>query len=267
MKKLFVYLTAATILAFGCNGVEFSPNQKFRDGTPQNVNNTEIAKLQQQTPGPRIRVAISSDTQRMYKEAQLFVDQINARNDIDFVILNGDISDFGQLLEFEGIYSIYSKLKVPFISIVGNHDLVANGPHIFRRMFGEFNFTFNYGTIKFVCFDSNSREYNFNGAVPDIAWLKANFKLDPGTSNIIAFSHVPPNDADFDPNLRPIYEQLANSTPGFLASFHAHQHQPDKTYKPYNNSVPFIITNAVLKRAYTILDISNGQIETTPVNF
>ncbi|WP_097127829.1 metallophosphoesterase family protein [Pedobacter xixiisoli] len=267
MKKLSFYFAISFIFLLGCNGVEFSPNQKFRSGTPENVNNTEIAKLQQKTPGSRIRIAVSGDTQRMYKEAQLFVDQINDRNDIDFVILNGDISDFGQLLEFEGIYNIYSKLKVPFISIVGNHDLVANGPYVFRRMFGEFNFTFNYGGVKFVCFDSNSREYNFNGAVPDIAWLKANLKLENGVSNIIAFSHIPPNDADFDPKLRPVYEELANSTPGFLASVHAHQHAPDKTYKPNSNSVPFIITNAIVNRAYTILDILNGQIETHPISF
>ncbi|MCY1534222.1 Calcineurin-like phosphoesterase [compost metagenome] len=203
----------------------------------------------------------------MYKEAQLFVDEINARNDIDFVILNGDISDFGQLLEFEGIYSIYSKLRVPFISIIGNHDLVANGPFIYQRMFGDLNFTFNYGNVKFVCFDSNSREYNFNGAVPNIPWLKANFTLESGLSYILAFSHVPPNDADFDPELRPLYEELANHTPGFLGSVHAHQHKPDKIYKPYEGSVPFVITNAIVNRAYTLLDISNGQIETQPVHF
>lgn len=265
MKRIVFYLFIFSLLS--CNGVEFSPNQKFRKGTPQNVNKTQIDKLQSKTAGTKIRIAVSSDTQRMYKEAQLFVDQINARNDIDFVILNGDISDFGQLLEFEGIYDIYSQLKVPFISIVGNHDLVANGPYVFRRMFGELNFTFNYGSIKFVCFDSNSREYNFNGIVPDIAWLKANLKLENGVSNIIAFSHVPPNDADFDPSLRPVYEQLANSTPGFLASIHAHEHKPDRTYKPTENSVPFIIANAIVNRAYTILDIYNGQIETHPVLF
>ncbi len=267
MKKLIFYLIIATSFFWGCNGVEFSPNQKFRESTPQDVNNTEIAKLQKKTAGSRIRIAVSGDTQRKYKEAQLFVDQINSRNDIDFVILNGDISDFGQLLEFEGIYSIYSQLKVPFISIVGNHDLVANGPYIFRRMFGEFNFTFNYGGVKFVGFDSNSREYNFNGAVPDIAWLRANLKLDNGVTNIVAFSHIPPNDADFDPKLRSVYEEIANSTPGFLASIHSHQHSPDKTYKPNSNSVPFIITNAIVNRAYTILDIFNGQIETHPVSF
>lgn len=266
MKNLLLYIFILYALS-GCNGVEYSPNQKFRKGTPQQVNATQIAKLKHKTPGARIRIAVSGDTQRMYKEAQLFVDQINARDDIDFVVLNGDISDFGQLLEFEGIYNSYAKLKVPFISVVGNHDLVANGPFIFKRMFGEFNFTFTYGDVKFICFDSNSREYNFNGLVPDISWLKNNLTLENGISYILAFSHVPPNDADFDPKLRPLYEELANHTPGFLGSVHAHEHQPDRVYKPYDGSVPFIITNAIVNRAYTLLDITNGQIETHSVYF
>jgi hypothetical protein len=265
IRTAFLFICLITISS--CNGVEFSPNQKFRDETPQNVNKTQIDKLKSKNPDERIRIAVSGDTQRKYREAELFVEQVNTRNDIDFVILNGDISDFGQLLEFEGIYNIYSKLKVPFISIVGNHDLVANGPYVFRRMFGDFNFTFNYGTVKFVCFDSNSREYNFNGLVPDINWLRANMKLEADVKYLIAFSHIPPDDADFDPKLRPIYEQLAINTPGFIGSVHAHQHSPDRSYRPAGSNIPFIITNAIVNRAYTILDIYNGKIETYPTSF
>jgi hypothetical protein len=267
MKKLAVYLSLCLIAMVGCNGVEFSPNQKFREETPQHVNKIQIEKLKPKNAGDRIRIAVSGDTQRKYREAELFVEHVNARNDIDFVILNGDISDFGQLLEFEGIYNIYSKLKVPFISIVGNHDLVANGPYVFRRMFGDFNFTFNYGDVKFVCFDSNSREYNFNGLVPDMNWLKANMKLEANVKHMIAFSHIPPDDADFDPNLRPVYEQLATSTPGFLASVHAHQHSKDRSYRPKGSNIPFIVTNAIVNKAYTVLDIYNGKIETYPTTF
>lgn len=266
MKKLLFYLSILFTTS-GCKGVEFSPNQKFNKNSPQNVNATQIAKLAYKPSGSKIRIAVSSDTQRMYKEAQLFVNHINSRTDIDFVIINGDISDFGQLLEFQGIYNIYAQLQVPFISVVGNHDLVANGPYVFQHMFGDFNFTFNYAGVKFICFDSNSREYNFNGKVPDIEWLRTNLKLTDEIGHIVAFSHVPPNDADFDQRLKPLYEELLNHTAGVIASVHSHQHSPDKIYKPNNNSIPFIITNAIVNRAFTILDISNGQVETHPVIF
>lgn len=266
MKKL-LYFSLVTSLFLSCNPDEYSPNQKFGKYTPQQVNAKQIASLPNKPAGAKIRIAVSGDTQRMYKEAQLFVNLINSRNDIDFVVINGDISDFGQLLEFEGIYKIYNQLKVPFIAVVGNHDLVANGPDIYRRMFGDFNFTFNYAGVKFVCHDSNSREYNFTGKVPDLNWLQANLKLDQNTNHIVAFSHVPPIDDDFDPKLRVDYEQLFNNTPGMLASIHAHQHAPDKVYKTNGTGIPFIITNAIVNRAFTILDISNGDLQTHSVNF
>jgi Icc protein len=254
-------------LLISCNATEFSPNQKFNDNTATDVNATEIRSLPSKPSGSPIRIAVSGDTQRKYNESQLFVDHINARDDVDFVVLNGDVSDFGLLLEFDGIYKIYSGLKVPFITVIGNHDQVANGYDIFLRMFGPTNFTFDYAGVKFVCHDSNSREHNFDGLIPDISWLKQNLTLDPDTKHIVALSHVPPTDGDFDQQLRNGYENLMNSTPGLLASIHSHQHSPDVIYRKDGQGIPFIITNAIVNRAYTIIDISNDQLTAQAVTF
>jgi len=265
MKRYLLVLILPILLS--CNATEFSPNQKFSDNTPKDVNAKEIGSLPQKASGSPIRIAVSGDTQRMYKESQLFVDHINSRNDVDFVVLNGDVSDFGLLLEFEGIYKIYSGLKVPFITVIGNHDQVANGFDIYLRMFGKADFTFDFAGVKFVCHDSNSREHNFDGNVPDLNWLKGNLKLDANTQHVVALSHVPPDDADFDPKLRTSYEALMNSTPGMLASIHSHQHSPDVIYRQDGKGIPFIITNAIVNRAYTIIDISNGELSTQAVTF
>jgi Icc protein len=265
MKRYLFFL--ALPLLISCNATEFSPNQKFNDNTATDVNIREINSLPKKASGSPIRIAVSGDTQRKYHESQLFVDHINARNDIDFVILNGDISDFGLLLEFDGIYKIYSGLKVPFIVVIGNHDQVANGFDIYLRMFGPTNFTFDYAGVKFVCHDSNSREHNFDGLVPDLNWLKSNLALDNNTAHVIALSHVPPDDADFDQKLRTGYENLFNSTPGMLASIHSHQHSPDVIYRQDGKGIPFIITNAIVNRAYTIIDISNADLTTQAVTF
>jgi len=254
-------------ILLSCNATEFSPNQKFNDNTATDVNAREISSLPKKGSGSPVRIAVSGDTQRKYKESQLFVDHINSRNDVDFVVLNGDVSDFGLLLEFDGIYKIYSGLKVPFITVIGNHDQVANGFDIYLRMFGQTDFTFDYAGIKFVCHDSNSREHNFDGNIPDLSWLKNNLKPDSGTQHVVALSHVPPDDADFDQKLRPAYEDLFNSTPGMLASIHSHQHSPDVIYRQDGKGIPFIITNAIVNRAYTIIDISNGKLTTQAVTF
>jgi Icc protein len=266
MKKtasLFLILT----LLIGCNADEYSPNQVFNRNTPSNVNAKKIASLPQKAIGTTIKIAVSGDTQRSYQESKLFVDQINSRNDIDFVILNGDISDFGLLLEFDGIFKIYDGLKVPFISVIGNHDLVANGRAVYERMFGPLNFTFNYAGIKFICHDTNGREYNFNGSTPNLTWLKSNLKLDAGITNLVAFSHVPPTDGDFDPKLASSYEDLFNQTSGLIASIHSHRHSKLETYYKNGTGVPFIITNAIVNRAYTLVEIKNGQIAAQEINF
>jgi len=255
------------IFLFGCNSDEYSPNQKFNRNTATEVNAREISELPNKPAGATIRIAVSGDTQRSYGKSEDFVAQINARNDIDFVILNGDISDFGLLLEFDGIYKIYNQLKVPFISVIGNHDLVANGADVYKRMFGDLNFTFKYAGIKFVCHDTNGREYNFNGSTPNMQWLKNNLTLETGVDRLIAFSHVPPKDGDFDPKLSLPYQNLLNQTPGMIASIHSHQHQPQITQYQDEKGIPFLITNAIVKRAFTLITITNGQIVAEEINF
>lgn len=267
MRKFLSCFLIAIALLFSCNSDEYSPNQVFNRRTATETNAKQIALLPQKAVGTPIRIAFSGDTQRSYKESELFVELINQRNDIDFVILNGDISDFGLLLEFDGIYDIYAKLKVPFISVIGNHDLVANGRAVYTRMFGPLNFTFTYAGVKFVCHDTNGREYDFNGTTPDLNWLKDNIKLSLGTINTIAISHVPPIDGDFDPKLAEPYMSLFNQTPGLLASIHSHQHHELQTYYKNGTGIPFIITDAIVKRAYTLIDIKNGQVTAQQVNF
>jgi Icc protein len=268
MKKSIFTLLILTFIVCSCNSDEYSPNQTFNRRSANASNEKQIARLHEQTPGSAIRVVISGDTQRSYAETRLFVDHVNARNDIDFVILNGDISDFGLLAEFNGIYEIYDRLDVPFIAVVGNHDLVANGRAVYEKMFGPLNFTFNYGPIKFVCHDTNGREYDFDGTTPNLGWLKSNLTIGNGISNLIAISHVPPIDADFDPALVTPYQTLFNQTPGLIASIHSHRHSKLETfYQTGNSGVPFIVTNAIVNRAYTIITLQNGQINAQEVNF
>jgi len=256
-----------TIFLYSCTSDEFSPNQKFNSQSPTEVNAREIAELPKKDVGAHVKIAVSGDTQREYGASRDFVTYVNSRNDIDFVILNGDVSDFGLLLEFQGVYKIYSELKVPFITVIGNHDQVANGFEIYKLMFGATNFTFDYAGIKFVAHDSNSREHNFDGTTPDLNWLRQNLGLDNGTDHIIALSHVPPTDGDFDQALRNDYETLFNRTPGMLASIHSHQHTPDVIYRKDGNGIPFIITNAIVNRAFTIIDITNGDLTAQAINF
>src|SRR5690606_19216715 len=110
------------------------------------------------------------------------------------------------------------------VAVIGNHDLTMRGRDVFTRMYGELNYSFTYAGVKFICHDTNSREYTFSGNVPNIPWLKNELQAEDGIHSYVAISHVPPIDDDFDQKLIKDYDAAFNDTPGFLASIHAHTH-------------------------------------------
>ena len=72
-----------------------------------------------------IRFVTMGDSQRWYDETKDFVKAINQRNDIDFVIHGGDMSDFGLTKEFLWQRDIMNGLHVPYVALIGNHDCLG----------------------------------------------------------------------------------------------------------------------------------------------
>lgn len=263
MKHVIPFLL---VLLLACGKVEFSPNQKFDADTPVDLNNKELAKLQSRAHDDTIRFALTGDTQRAYSDCEDMVQKLNTLRGVDFVLLNGDISDFGLYQEMEWVNEIYSEIDIPYISIMGNHDTAANGRATFMRMFGEPNFSFVYDGIKFLCHDTNSREYNFNGTVPNIDWLSQQMEDQQGIAGYVAVSHVPSFDNDFDRKLEQDYVNTLLGSGKLLASLHAHINSTKVTF-PYDDKTPFIVTNTVAKRQFFLIDIVNGKLSYQIIDF
>ncbi|WP_207534939.1 metallophosphoesterase family protein [Desertivirga arenae] len=257
--KTHIYLLILLLLLFACGEVEFSPNQKFDSNTPTDLNKKNIEKLYSQEKDDTIRFVLTGDTQRAYSACEDMVSVINSIKGVDFALLNGDISDFGLYQEMEWINDIYSDLNMPYIAVLGNHDISANGKSVFRRMYGNENFSFIYDGVKFVCFDSNSREYNYDGTIPNISWLKAEMAAEAGVNNYIAVSHVPSFSDDFDSELEKPYASILTENSKCLGSLHAHINQTEVLY-PYNKTTPFIVANTAAKREFYLIEIVNGKL-------
>jgi 3',5'-cyclic-AMP phosphodiesterase len=183
---------------------------------------------------------------------------LNNIDEVDFILLAGDISDFGLLAEFELINEMMSALTKPYIGVVGNHDVVARGEEVFERMFGPLNFSFHYGGVKFIAHNTNGKEY-LTGNVPDIAWLRSQLVSSDTSKYFVAVSHVPPFSSDFDEKLIGPYTSLFNETPEFLVSLHGHIHT-HKDGNPYNDGVRYMTTHSFDKRSFVLMQIYNGQI-------
>jgi len=242
---------------FGC--FEYSPNQIILDDSEKNLTARNIQKISQRAPTDTLTVAFMGDSQRWYDETEDFVRHVNQFNDVDFVLHGGDISDFGLVKEFRWVNEILSELKAPYLTVVGNHDLLANGRKVYTEMFGDYNYAFDYGDFRFIILDTNSREYEFSGRVPDLEWLQQ--MLDENTENrsVIVASHIPPWDGDFDPNLQQSYAGILANDSNVVLSLHAHKHSfLDQEY--YNDGVRYFVTTSMQKEGYALLKFSASEV-------
>ncbi len=264
--KLIIYLLFSVLFVSACDLVEYSPNQVFDRNSPQQLNKKNLARLNQNAIDDTIRFVLTGDSQLQYEPSRDLVDVVNAIPGVDFVLLAGDISDFGLLGEMEWINEIFSLLDAPYIGVIGNHDLVANGEKVYKRMFGPLNFSFIYGGTKFVCHNTNSREYNFDGKVPDLNWLSAELAPSAGVNAYITVAHVPPFSNDFDEALKSDYITQVNSSPNTLAALFAHDHKEDLVY-PTRDRIPYFTTNSIGKRQFLLFEIVNGILSYESISY
>ncbi len=266
LNLLLLSFVVITLIS-SCRKLEYSPNQKFDKNTPQNINAANLKRILQSPSDDTIRFVLSGDSQRAYDELQPFVDKVNSMTGIDFVLLNGDISDFGLLQEFKWTENFYSKLKAPYLAIIGNHDLSANGVYVYQRMYSEqLDFSFIYKGVKFVCHNTNSREYKFDGKVPDLNFLKNQFQPENGVNGYFAIAHVPPTNADFDSKLFAQYGKILTDNGKVYAVLNAHIDKETIQY-PYNSTMPVITTNALYNRHFLIVEVVNNKFSYYDIAF
>src|SRR5688572_18744916 len=193
MKGILFVLT--TCLLFSCKNIMYHPEEVRPNA--KNLNAINIQKLQSQAPKTSYKFIMTGDTQQFYDELEDFIVHVNNMDDISFVLLNGDLVDFGWNNEYNWVADRLKKLKVPYITTIGNHDMLANGREMYKQMFGPENFIFNYGTSRFICLNTNSKEAGHDGTIPDMNWLTTQLK-DTTPQNIFILSHVPPFSPDFN---------------------------------------------------------------------
>ena len=258
MKAVFFVVFVACLFS-ACELIEYSPNQAFDKDTPRDLNKKNLQRLFEQPADDTIRFVLTGDSQRAYKNASDLVNVVNGIKGVDFVLLAGDISDFGLLGEMEWVNQIFSNLKMPYIGVIGNHDMVANGENVYRRMYGPKDFSFTYQGVKFLCHNTNCREVNFNGQVPDMNWIEKELAPSPDVKGYIAVAHVPPFSVDFDKALENKYVDLVNSSPNTLAALYAHNHSEEVNHS-YSESIPYIVTQAIVRRQFMLFEIVNGKL-------
>lgn len=248
--------TGLVVLA-GCDLVEFSPNQtqapaEYRSLTAKNL--AALAKRPVPTAGDTLRFVFTGDSQRFYAEADDLVRSVNRQRGISLLVVAGDISDFGLGREMRWVHDKLKHLRVPYLTVVGNHDHAGNGRQAYRDVFGALDYSFTYARTRFIMLNTNSREYGFKGKVPDIGWLEQELADTVGVRRQLVINHIPPMDADFDPSLERPFVQALEKAPRVVLALNGHRHS-FSIDQPYDNGLTFINSYSFEKRRYVVLTL------------
>jgi 3',5'-cyclic AMP phosphodiesterase CpdA len=242
--------------------LSYSPHEVPFSG--RNLRAEKLAALESRPAPARLRFAVVGDVQGWYDDAWDAVRLLNGVEDLAFVVQAGDFTDLGRSHEFRQMGQVFEALAVPWFVVVGNHDLLGNGGTIFDELFGPRNTDFTYARTRFVLLDTNSREYGFAGAVPDLAWLEQRLAPSPDHDRVVVLSHVAPWSSDFDPGLRDAFVAQLGSARVAL-SIHAHEH----SYAAQEHEgVPYFVADAVVNRTLLLVDeLPSGGFDVRKVRF
>lgn len=140
-----------------------------------------------------------SDVASNIEDYEISVNDINTLKDIDFVILAGDITEFGSDEEILLAKSITDRLKVPVFVLSGNHDSKwsESGCNTFAKVFGYEYFSFDMGGIQFIGTNSGPNMRMAPALVPREAmvWLDSVTRSLPREKPVVFINHYPLDDA------------------------------------------------------------------------
>jgi 3',5'-cyclic-AMP phosphodiesterase len=248
---------------FSYSPYEVNISESIRNTTQKNL---QLIALSDTTSTLPFKIALLADTHYYFEELTQALKLINEQKDIAFIIVAGDVTENGLQKEFELFYETMASSRLPYLTVIGNHDYLSNGAPVYTQLFGPLNYSFTYHGVKFVMWDNVRWESN---KMPDWQWLRAeiNQVTDEQHSayhHIVPVSHIPP----YDPQMidsAAAYHQLLRDH-GIRMSVHGHKHEYSLE-KTYGDDVEYLTIGSPQKHAYAILTIGDEHITSEKVDY
>lgn len=172
-------------------------------------------------------VHISNSNMRPLEDLQRSVDEINSLDDIDFVLLTGDITESGDRQAMLKAKGQFDRLKMPYYICSGNHETTwsESGVMDFNRVYGDNRFAFVHDSVFFVGFNSGPVLKMADGHVApqDITWVEEQIqKQAVDNMPIIVATHYPLRFGDVD-NWYEVTDMLRKYNVQAVVGGHYHQ--------------------------------------------
>lgn len=267
LKKLIMTLTAIIPLT-ACDMIESHPYDVNVTGE-KHLTDRNTALIEAALEGKTsFTFAMISDTQRGYDETADAVRAINRRGDIDFVVHGGDFTEYGATREFEWARDILGRLKMPYVSVIGNHDCIATGIEAYETIFGDQDYAFTAGDVRFICLNTNALEFNYSVAIPDFGFLKNELAaLPPSVTRTIVLMHAGPFSDQFNNNTAHEFHERLKSFPRLQFCLYGHGHHIE-AIDMFDDGVIYYECANIKKRSFLVFNIrEDGDYDYEVVEF
>lgn len=227
--------TALCLTLAGCDGLFSYHPYDTRFGGDTGINARNMERIEAEClDKDTLRIAVMSDSHLWISDTRDIVGDINSRSDsIDFVMHMGDLTDTGTTKEFVWQRDALSALSRPYVALIGNHDFLGTGDDVYAKMYGELDFSFIAGRIKFVCINTNATEYDYLAAVPNFDFMEEQWTSDSAKfDRTIICMHARPYSDQFNNNVAKAFEHYVSNFKGLLCCINGHDHaiQEDDLY-------------------------------------
>lgn len=250
------------LLTQSCGEFNVSPYISKTADSKTNTKQLSLISQNESTAGTSYKIAVLSDTHNYYKELEDQVEYINARkNEYEFVIVSGDITNLGLLREYEMTKRLLEKLSIPYVVAAGNHDLLSNGESIYDQMFGSSNFAFTYKQTKFIVYNNNNWEAT--GRIPDLGFVEGQLASSSSSNNII-ISHVSPEDSDRWDEAQ--VNEVRNLVSSYGVDYYLNGHDHNPTCSDFSGATRCTV-GASVKGKILELNLSNSGVSHQFVEF
>lgn len=255
-----IYAVIMLLLLSGCSDlIEYSPYDTPVKSHDLNKKNADLIQAGKSIDTDTLMFALFADTHDNYDDMADAIKSINDRPDLRFAVSCGDITFFGLAQEYEWYLETAGGLNCPLITVIGNHDYLANGLDIYRKLFGDQNISFTCGKYKFIVFDCAMRE-NYNVS-PEYEWLIS--ELSDSSHVKVFISHIAPFADDVDHLNRLVLNNILKSGNVKLC-LHGHFHNFSEVYY---NDIHTIVADEIKSREYYIIKLTGDQSFVETIKF
>lgn len=190
------------------------------------------------------------------------VKDINQNPDIQFVIISGDIANFGSDKELEVAKEIFDGFEKPWFIIAGNHDATwsESGTNSFLKTFGYERFEFTAGGIKFLGTQCGPNLRMAPALIPkeSFLWLKARIEKMPDEQPLVFVNHYPIDTSLLKYN--EVLDLLKKKNIQLILSGHWHIDKPMEYEGVPAAVIRSTLANKKGKVGYVIVDIKGSNI-------